>query len=461
MTDSPVSPTGGHVTETDDDTVPDRARTLFGLGAGNAMEWFDWTVYATFASFFAGQFFNNEDSVSALLSTLAVFAVGFAARPLGGFVFGWVADRKGRQVSMALCLALAAGGSLVIGLSPTYEQIGLGASALLLLARLGQGLAHGGELPAAQTYIAEVAPRKRRGLWSSLIYFSGTCGVLAGTLLGALLSGVLTQEQMYSYGWRVPFILGGVFGLYSLYVRLRMRETEVFLAENDEENSAEPKGRMWDTIKQHPKLLFQVIGMTVGATVLYYVWAISAPSYAISVHGIDPTSALWAGVGAQVLFLISLPLWGMLSDRIGRKPVLFIASGGLLVTSIPLDALLGDQAWQLFLAMSIALLLMGGFSSIAPAIYAEMFPTRIRAVGLGLPYAIAVAAFGGTAPYLQTLFADLGNPSLFLFYAMGLMVITILVLFTLPETRGIDLSSDDVGAHGRRKSAVGAHAGTR
>nr|WP_253865891.1 MFS transporter [Prauserella halophila] len=427
------------------------------------MEWFDWTVYATFASFFAGQFFDNEDSVSALLSTLAVFAVGFAARPLGGFVFGWIADRKGRQVSMALCLALAAGGSLVIGLSPTYEQIGLGASALLLLARLGQGLAHGGELPAAQTYISEVAPRKRRGLWSSLIYFSGTCGVLAGTLLGALLSGVLTQEQMYSYGWRVPFLLGGVFGLYSLYVRLRMRETEVFLAEsteNTEEGAAKDKGRMWATIKQHPKLLLQVIGLTVGATVLYYVWAISAPSYAISVHGVDPTSALWAGVGAQILFLISLPLWGMLSDRIGRKPVLFIASGGLLVTSVPLDALLGDQAWQLFLAMSIALLLMGGFSSIAPAVYAEIFPTRIRAVGLGLPYAIAVAAFGGTAPYLQTLFADLGNPSLFLFYAMGLMVISILVLFTLPETRATDLNDDDVGAHGRRKSPVGTGAGT-
>ncbi|WP_370939763.1 MFS transporter [Amycolatopsis sp. cg13] len=417
--------------------VQDRRRTLFGLGAGNAMEWFDWNVYATFASFFAAQFFNAHSAVSALLSTLAVFAVGFAARPVGGWVFGWIADRKGRQLAMSLTVAIAAAGSLVIGLSPTYGQIGVWASVILVVARLAQGLAHGGELPSAQTYIAEVAPPARRGLWSSLIYFSGTCGVLVGTLLGAVLSGVLTHEQMLSYGWRIPFILGGVFGIYSLYVRLRMRETEVFQA--SKKDAAKEKGQIWQTIKQNPKLLAQVVGLTVGATVIYYMWAVAAPSYAITVRGVAPTGALWAGVFANVVFLIALPLWGMLSDRIGRKPVLFIAIAGLLVLSFPLNAMVGHEAWQLFVAMSIALVFMAGFSSIGPAVYAEIFPTRIRAVGVGVPYSIAVAAFGGTAPYLQTLFAGNGHPSLFIIYGIVLMVISALVTFTLPETRGVDL----------------------
>jgi MHS family alpha-ketoglutarate permease-like MFS transporter len=216
-----------------------------------------------------------------------------------------------------------------------------------------------------------------------------------------------------------------------------MRETGVFL-----ESSRAPKqekSSIWQTIKQHPKLLFQVVGMTVGATVLYYMWAVAAPSYAITVRGVAPTGALWAGVFANVVFLIALPLWGKLSDRIGRKPVLYVSIVGLLALSFPLNAMVGTQAWQLFLAMSIALVFMAGFSSIGPAVYAEIFPTRIRAVGVGVPYSIAVAAFGGTAPYLQTLFAKNGHPTLFVVYGIVLMVISALVVFTLPETRGVDL----------------------
>ena len=204
------------------------------------------------------------------------------------------------------------------------------ASVILVLARLAQGLAHGGELPSAQTYIAEAAPRERRGLWSSLIYFSGTIGQLAGTLLAAILSTVLTQDAMTAYGWRIPFVLGGVFGLYALYMRLRMHETEVFVDEvvHDDpprRRAHRTKGGIWQTIKEHPKLLFQVIGLTMGATVLYYVWAISAPAYAINVLHVPAAGALWAGIAAQVVFLIVLPLWGIVSDRIGRKPVLLTA----------------------------------------------------------------------------------------------------------------------------------------
>ena len=433
-----------------------RAHTLFGIGSGNAMEWFDWGVYTTFTPFFASQFFHSGDSVSDVLSTLVVFAAGFLARPFGGWLFGWIADKRGRKLSMALTVATAAVGSIAIGICPNYGTIGLAASVVLVLARLAQGLAHGGELPSAQTYIAETAPRERRGLWSSLIYFSGTIGQLAGTLLAALLSTALSKDAMTSFGWRIPFIIGGVFGLYALYMRLRMSETEVFaetVLDDDPTAAAEqPTGSIWQTIKEHPKLLFQVIGITAGATVLYYAWAISAPAYAINVLHAPAAATLWAGVAAQVIFLIVLPLWGVVSDRYGRKPVLLVALVGMAVLNIPLNAMLGASPWSLFFAMSIALVFLGAYSSIGPAVYAEIFPTRIRATGLAVPYSIAVALFGGTAPYLQTYLASHSLTSAFAWYGVALGVLSGAVVLTLPETKGIDLKDASVGAHGRRKS---------
>jgi MFS transporter, MHS family, alpha-ketoglutarate permease len=441
-----------------------KAKTLVGIGSGNAMEWFDWGVYAIFTPFFASQFFHSADPASNVLSTLAVFAVGFLARPIGGWFFGWIADKKGRKLSMTLTVALAAGGSLVIGICPNYQTIGVVASMVLVLARLAQGLAHGGELPSAQTYISETAPKERRGLWSSLIYFSGTIGQIAGTLLGAILSTALSKEEMVAFGWRIPFILGGLFGLYALYMRMGMHETEVFVDEAvhddptavDEDHLHTKKGAIWQTIKEHPKLLFQVVGMTVGATVLYYAWAVSAPAYAISVLHVPASGALWAGVAAQVIFLIVLPIWGIVSDRIGRKPVLFGAIIGIAVLNYPLNAMLNTSPWSLFISMSIALIFLAGFSAIGPAVYSEIFPTRIRATGLAVPYSIAVALFGGTAPYLQTYFASLGSTSTFIWYAVALGVVSGLVILTLPETKGIDLKDESVGAHGRRKSVRSA-----
>jgi len=424
------------------------------------MEWFDWGVYTTFTPFFASQFFHSGNAVSDVLNTLVVFAVGFLARPFGGWLFGWIADTKGRKLSMTLTVATAAVGSIAIGVCPNYATIGLWASVVLVLARLAQGLAHGGELPSAQTYIAEAAPRQRRGLWSSLIYFSGTIGQLAGTLLAAILSTALSREAMTSFGWRIPFLVGGFFGLYALYMRLRMSETEVFIDEivHDDPTAADTghpqtkKGAIWQTIKEHPRLLFQVIGLTMGATVLYYAWAISAPAYVINVLHVPAAGALWAGVAAQVIFLVVLPIWGIVSDRFGRKPVLLIALVGLAALNFPLNAMLNTSPWSLFIAMSIALVFLGAFSSIGPAVYAEIFPTRIRATGLAVPYSIAVALFGGTAPYLQTYLASHDMTSTFIWYGVILGLLSGLVVLTLPETKGIDLKDKTIGAHGRRKS---------
>ncbi|WP_138444145.1 MFS transporter [Sinomonas susongensis] len=415
--------------------------TLLSTGIGNAAEWYDWGIYATFAPFFSKQLFNPADPTSAILSTLAVFAVGFLARPFGGFLFGWIGDRIGRKTSMTLSIGLAAVGSLLIAVAPTFQSVGALASLVLLVARLVQGLAHGGELPSSQTYLSETAPREKRGLWSTLIYFSGTIGTVAGVLMGAVFTVILTKEQMGAFGWRIPFLVGALLGLWGLVMRSRLKETEVFQEEEAEVKAAHAKPKLWSEIVRHRKQALQVIGLTVGLTIVYYVWAIVAPTYAATTLKIDPGQALWAGVAANLVFLVALPLWGKLSDRIGRKPVLLVSAIGAAVLNFPMQALLRDSAWQLFVSMSVMLVFIAASASIVPAVYAELFPTSIRTVGVGVPYSICVALFGGTAPYLQTLFTDVVKQGwMFNGYAVLMAVISALVVLTIPETKGKDLN---------------------
>ncbi len=421
--------------------VRGRFRAVFGAGAGNALEWYDWNVYAVFTTYFAPQFFNSADRVSALLSTLAVFAVGFVARPFGGFLFGLLSDRRGRKFAMTLSIGLAALGSLVIGFAPSYARVGALASVILLLARLIQGLAHGGELPSAQTYVAEYAPAQRRGLWSSLIYVSGTLGNLLGTVLAAILAATLSDTQMGEFGWRIPFLLGGVFGLYVLFMRLRMTETATFTSD-----VGSTKPRMWPLLVANRAAVVKVIGLTAGFTVVYYVWSVSQTAHAISARGVDERSAFWAGVVGNGVFVLTLPLWGKLSDRVGRKPMLLT---GLLATAalvFPLDAIIGHSAVLLGVSMSLAMLLIGMYASILPAVYAELFPTKVRTVAVGIPYSITVAAFGGTAPYLQELIGTKLDPAWFTGYTVLLLLISAAVVLRLPETRGARLDESGSGS---------------
>ena len=411
-------------------------RTLIGTGIGNAVEWYDWAIYATFAPFIASQLFSSADPTSAVLSTLAIFAVGFVARPFGGFVFGWIGDRIGRKTSMTFAVGLAALGSLLIGIAPTFEAVGAFASLLLLVARLIQGLAHGGELPSSQTYLSEMAPKEKRGFWATLIYASGTAGILAGTLLGAILTGVLSKADMNAWGWRIPFLIGGALGVYALVMRARMKETGAFEAETPKEKH-QP---MWPQIWRHRKQALQVIGLTVGLTVSYYIWGVVAPSYAATALKMDRGEALWAGVIANIVFIAALPFWGKLSDRIGRKPVLIMGSAGAALLHFPMTWLLKDSPWQLAVSMSVMLFFIAASAAIVPAVYAELFPTKIRTVGVGVPYSICVAVFGGTAPYLQTWLGTVGQANLFNVYAVFLLLIGIAFVFTIPETKGKDLT---------------------
>jgi MFS transporter, MHS family, alpha-ketoglutarate permease len=421
-----------------------RRRVLAATGIGNALEWYDWSVYAIFAPFFAAQFFAPTDPVSALLATLGVFAVGFLMRPLGGFLFGWLADRRGRKTAMAHAMVLCASGSLVIGVAPTHGAIGVAASVLLLLARCVQGLAHGGEIGSSHTYLAEMAPPRRRGLWASTMYMAITTGTLAATLLGAVLTSTVSSETMTSWGWRVPFLIGAALGLYALWLRRSLTETDAFQQERaraavSTEAPAQASSLLAG-VWAHRGAALRVIGLTVGGTVFYYTWAVSAPAYAIGVTGLDPSAALWAGVVANVVFLAVLPLWGALSDRWGRRPNGFVFAIGTIVVAFPLTALIQDEAWQLGVGMSLALVVMASSASIVPAWFAELFPTRVRASGMAIPYSIAVALTGGTAPFLQTWLGSRGQEDLFTAYVVVLGVVTLLTVLRTRETRGIELS---------------------
>jgi MHS family alpha-ketoglutarate permease-like MFS transporter len=412
-------------------------KTIVGTGIGNAVEWYDWAIYATFTPFIASQLFSKADPASAVLSTLAIFAVGFVARPFGGFLFGWIGDRVGRKTSMTLAVGLASLGSLMIGIAPTFASIGAWASLMLLAARLVQGLAHGGELPSSQTYLSEMAPKEKRGFWATLIYTSGTVGILFGTLLGAVLNMALSTEAMNAWGWRIPFLIGAALGLYALIMRSRLHETEAF----ESESAGAKRAPIWPQIVRHRKQALQVIGLTVGLTVIYYIWGVVAPSYATTALKIDRGEALWAGVVGNIVFIAALPVWGKLSDKIGRKKVLWSGAIGSAVMHFPMTWLLKDSAWQLAVSMSVMLVFIAASAAIVPAVYAELFPTSIRTVGVGVPYSICVALFGGTAPYLQQwLGTTLHMPDLFNVYAVLLLVVSAAFVFTIPETKGKDLT---------------------
>ena len=424
-----------------------RVKTLLGPGIGNAREWYDWNVYASFAVYFSAQAFDSTDRTSAFLSTLAIFAVGFVARPFGGVVFGWIGDRIGRKHALSLAVLAASVGSLLIAVLPTYSAVGVLASLLLLVARLIQGLAHGGELPSAQTYLAEHAPRERRGFWASSIYVTGTLGLLASLLLGLLLSILLTEDQMATWGWRVPFAIGAVLGLVALWIRRSMEESEVFEAARDEAGTAGPRENVLVGLFVHWRTSLQVILMTAGLTVVFYIWSVSMASLASENLGYSPQDAFLASVIGNVVLVLALPVWGAVSDRIGRKACALIALVGSGICYLPMVSLVeGGQLWQLVLAISVQLLLIAGFLSHAPAMYAEMFPTSRRTSGFGIPYAVAIAAFGGTAPYINT---AIGDQHAFGIYAIVLIAISSVTILTLPETRGKDLSEADAPGAGR------------
>lgn len=431
MTTNPDSAVGTGTTLVD--TQGHRARDLIAVNAGNTLEWYDWTIYTIFAPYFASQFFRSDDSVSALLATLAVFAVGFITRPLGGWLFGRYADRRGRKTALTLAMAIVAIGSLVIAVAPTYGAVGVLASVILLLARLVQGLAHGGEMGTAVTYLVERAPAGRRALWGSSSWVSVILGTILATLTGLAVTSLLTEAQIESWGWRFAFGLGGILGLYALWLRRQIQETAK--VETDAAPAAGPRKPLSERLRPHLSGVAIVMGLSAGGSIMFYTWLIFAPTYAQVARGQDPDSALAAALLAQVVFLVALPLMGLLGDRVGRRPMIIAFGVGFLALSFPLNRMIDGSFGGLFLAMTIALLLLACLFAVNGAVWAEVFPTAVRAAGVAAPLSLATAIFGGTAPYLNTWFATNDLQDAFIWYLMAVTAITLLTGLLAPETR--------------------------
>lgn len=414
-------------------TPHSKRKSLLASTVGNVLEWYEWSTYAVFAPFIAAAMFNDADPVSGLLSTFAVFAIGFLMRPLGGIVFGWIADRKGRKFVLVTTMLTMAAGSLVIGLTPTYASIGVGASAILLLARVAQGFAHGGESATANTYIAEIAPPERRGLWGSIVFAAIFGGSVLAYTVGGLVTTSLSASAVASWGWRIPFLLGALLALAALWLRRAMDESDVFEAGDDAVAEVVPPSR-----RRVVRAILLVVAMTSGITAAHYTWTSYVSTYAIG-QGMTPNTAYWVTAAAQLIGLVALPLWGRLSDRVGRRPIIIGFAVTMVVVQMPLKALIGAEGWTLLVASGVALVVIAAPGSVLSSMMSEAFPTRIRTQGIGFAYSVSVAVFGGTAPYLNQLFAKLEVDWMSSGYTMVLCLCTGVAVYLMSETKGIRL----------------------
>ena len=411
-----------------------RLRNIVGGSAGNLVEWFDWYAYAAFALYFAPVFFPDEDPTAQLLSAAAVFAVGFLMRPIGAWVMGVYADRKGRKAGLTLSVSLMCAGSLIIGCSPGYAQIGIIAPTLLLFARLLQGLSVGGEYGSSATYLSEMATPKHRGFWSSFQYVTLISGQLLALLLLILLQNTLSETALASWGWRIPFFVGALLAVVVFWLRRRLDETSAFKAED---TRAAPKSSALLLMRKHPKEALIVLGLTAGGTLAFYTYTTYLQKFLVNTSGFSKTTATEISAGALLIYMMLQPAVGALSDRIGRRPVM-IAFGVLgVLCTVPIMSTLAvtTNPWAAFALALAALIIVSGYTAINAVVKAELFPAHIRALGVALPYAIANAVFGGTAEYVALWFKLDGNESRYFWYVTVMIGISLLVFVFMRDTK--------------------------
>ncbi|RLK54410.1 MFS transporter [Actinokineospora cianjurensis] len=398
---------------------------------GNLIEWYDWYAYTAFSIYFASTFFPKGDQTAQWLNTAAVFAVGFLMRPIGGWLLGRFADRFGRRLALTVSVTLMALGSLMIALTPGYATIGVAAPIILVLARLLQGLSVGGEYATSATYLSEMAAKGRRGFFSSFQYVTLTAGQLTALGLQIVLQNVLSPAQMDSWGWRIAFGVGALGALVVMWLRRTMDESPSFEAERGNETRGTIKALL-----RHPRSCLLVVGLTLGGTVAFYTYTTYLQKFMVNTSHIDKSTVAWINFLALAVFVVLQPLAGALSDKIGRRPLLLgFGVLGTLCTVPLLTALAGtSQPIFAFLLMLGALVIVTGYTSINAIVKAELFPTKIRALGVGLPYALTVAIFGGTAEYIALWLKQAGHESVFFYYVAGCVLVSLVVYSVMGET---------------------------
>ncbi|WP_283163423.1 MFS transporter [Sporolactobacillus mangiferae] len=397
------------------------------------IEWYDWYAYAAFAVYFSTDFFPAGDTTSQLLNTAAIFAIGFLMRPIGSLIMGRYADRHGRRAALTLSITIMASGSLVIAVTPNYQTIGVFAPIILVLARLFQGLSLGGEYGTSATYLSEMANRGRRGFYSSFQYVTLVGGQLVALGVQIILQLILNEAQLQTWGWRIPFVIGAFGALIVLWLRLTMDESEQF--KNMSGKTKKDAGTLKALLK-YPRAVLTVVGLTLGGTVAFYTYTTYLQKFMINSVGLDKEVVSIINFVALLIFLILQPLAGLLSDHIGRKPLLYVFGIGGTIVTVPLFMLMqsAHSVTAAFLLMMLGLLIVTGYTSINAIVKAELFPTEIRALGVGLPYGLTVAIFGGTAEFVALWFKSIGIETLFFFYVAACIFISLLVYWRMQES---------------------------
>ncbi|RFC72120.1 MFS transporter [Streptomyces sp. AcE210] len=408
--------------------------------AGNMVEWFDWFVYASFATYFAGAFFPDGNPTAQLMNTAGIFAVGFFMRPVGGWLLGRVGDRKGRKAALTLTVTLMSASAVLIAIAPTYAVAGYGGAVVLLIARLLQGLSVGGEYAASATYLTEASDPSRRGFASSFQYVSMTAGQIVGLGLQIVLQRTLSDDALHSWGWRIPFVIGALGAAIIFYLRRNMLETDVY-EESADDAGADSKGTL-TALWAHRREAFLVMALTMGGTVAYYTYTTYLTKYLSNSAGLSKETATLVSFCALIVFACIQPLAGRLSDRIGRRPLLITFAVGSTFLTVPIMTMLkhAGSFWPALGLALLALVVVTGYTSINACVKAELFPTGIRALGVALPYAVANALFGGTAEYVALWFKDAGLESGFYWYVAGCAAVSLIVYLTMRETKDIDLN---------------------
>ena len=420
-------------TKTSHYTGEERSKRIFaivGASSGNLVEWFDFYVYAFCAIYFAPAFFPSDDPTVQLLNTAGVFAAGFLMRPIGGWLFGRVADKHGRKNSMMISVLMMCGGSLVIAFLPTYNDIGAWAPALLLVARLFQGLSVGGEYGTTATYMSEVALKGQRGFFASFQYVTLIGGQLLAVLVVVILQQILTEEELRAWGWRIPFVIGAIAAVISLLLRRTLKETT-----SKEMREDKDAGSIVALFRDHGKAFITVLGYTAGGSLIFYTFTTYMQKYLVNSMGVPIKTASYVMTVCLLVFMCAQPLFGALSDRIGRRASMMLFGALGAVFTVPILTVMHQVQSPVTAGLLIlaALGIVSFYTSISGIVKAEMFPTGVRALGVGLAYAVGNAVFGGSAEYVALYLKSIGHESAFFWYVAVVTAIAFLFAMRLPR----------------------------